>query len=201
MTTVPAREIGAVRLARLLTELFAPLVLIFALLLAIAIHSTGSVWRGLGLGLLAAILAGGLPYLVLIQGVRSGRLGDRHLSRREERPAMMVIGLISVCLGLAIMRALGAPKALFALVGAMVAGVAVALSISIFWKISIHVACAAGAIAVLVIVLGPGWLIALPIVVAVAWARVRLRDHTWGQAVAGAIVGAAVGAATMKWLL
>jgi membrane-associated phospholipid phosphatase len=83
----------------------------------------------------------------------------------------------------------------------MVAGVAVALAISMFWKISIHVACVAGSVAVLAYILGPQWLVLGVAVLAVGWARVLVRDHTKPQVVAGAAVGALVAYSAMRTLM
>ena len=177
-TTTVNRRPGTLRLARLLTEALAPIVLIIALLFAVAIHASPSVGRGLLYGAVTAFFAGGLPYAIMMLGIRRGHLGDRHLSKRQERPVMMVIGLVSVTIGLLLTWWLGAPRALFALVAAMVAGVAVALAVTVFWKISIHTACAAGTLAILVLEFGPVMWALLPLVAAIAWARVTLRDHT-----------------------
>lgn len=72
----------------------------------------------------------------------------------------------------------------------MVAGVAVALAVSVFWKISIHTACVAGSVCVLAILVHPALMACAPVIVATAWARVALREHTLAQVVAGAAVGA-----------
>jgi membrane-associated phospholipid phosphatase len=80
----------------------------------------------------------------------------------------------------------------------MVAGVTVALAVTIFWKISIHTACAAGTVAILVIEFGPALWVTFPVVAAVAWARVALRDHTPAQVTAGALVGFTVAASLMS---
>ena len=192
MTTTAFPDGVRRRVARLITEALAPIVLIVAVLLVVALSTTDSVVRGLLLGLVAAFFAGGLPYAVLILGVRRGRLGDRHLSRRQERPALMVLGLVSVTSGLLVMRWLDAPSELLALVVAMVAGVAVALAVSLFWKISIHTACVAGSVCVLGVLVHPAAFALFPLVAATAWARFVLRDHTAAQVVAGAIVGASV---------
>jgi membrane-associated phospholipid phosphatase len=108
---------------------------------------------------------------------------------------MMIIGLASVSVGLLVMVWLDAPRELFALVAAMVAGVGVALAISSFWKISIHAACAAGTVAILVVIFGWIMLAWVPVVAEIWWARVTLRDHTPLQVVAGSAVGAIVAAA------
>jgi membrane-associated phospholipid phosphatase len=48
---------------------------------------------------------------------------------------------------------------------------------------------------VLTILFGPAGVVAWPAVALVGWSRVRLRDHTTAQVVAGAAVGAATAAA------
>lgn len=200
--TTTARTVRPLSLtiARILTEILAPIVLIVGLLFAVAIHTSPTPWRGVLYGAVTAFFAGGLPYAIMMLGIRHGHLGDRHLSERAERPVMMVIGLVSVTTGLLITRWLGAPRALFALVAAMVTGVAVALAITVFWKISIHTASAAGTLAILVLEFGPALWATVPVVAAVAWARVVLRDHTPAQVTAGALVGSAVAATVMSLL-
>jgi membrane-associated phospholipid phosphatase len=49
---------------------------------------------------------------------------------------------------------------------------------------------------VLVLVFGPGLLAAFLVVALVAWSRVRLRDHTVGQVVAGAVAGTLIAVPT-----
>jgi hypothetical protein len=187
------------RMARLVTEVMSPVVLIVAVILIVAVHSAGLV-RGLALGLVAVFFAGGFPYGLVLIGVRRGRLTDHHISRREQRPPVMAIALASVVCGLLVLRWLDAPRALFALMAAMVAGLVVALAITSFWKISIHAATAAGTVASLAILVSPWWLIASPLVVLTGWARVEIRDHTPVQVLVGAIVGAVV-AADVLWLV
>jgi hypothetical protein len=199
-TTAPPTRSLSLTIARILTEILAPIVLIVGLLFAVAIHASSTAWRGVLYGVVTAFFAGGLPYAIMMLGIRRGHLGDRHLSERAERPVMMVIGLVSVTIGLLITWWLGAPRALFALVAAMVAGVAVALAVTVFWKISIHTACAAGTVAILVIEFGPTLWVTVPVVAAVAWARVALRDHTPAQVTAGTMVGFVVAASVMSVL-
>ncbi|MBL8932793.1 MAG: hypothetical protein JNL54_21945 [Kineosporiaceae bacterium] len=199
-TNPPQRRTTSVVIARILTEALAPIVLIIGLLLAVSIHASPSIGHGLLYGAITAFFAGGLPYAIMMLGIRRGHLGDRHLSKRQERPVMMIIGLVSVSTGLLITWWLGAPRALFALVAAMTAGVAVALAITVFWKISIHTACAAGTLTILVIEFGPAMWGSLPLVAAIAWARVTLADHTVPQVVTGAIVGGTVATAVMMSL-
>lgn len=201
MTTTATDRTPALVAARALTEVFAPAVLVIALLFAVALHASPALGQGLLYGAITAFFAGGLPYAILLLGIRRGHLGDRHIRERSERPVMMAIGLVSVTVGLLLTWWLGAPRALFALVAAMVAGVAVSLAITVFWKISIHTATAAGTIAVLILEFGPALWLGVLLVAALAWARVALRDHTIAQVTAGSVVGFAVATAVMAGLL
>ena len=182
----------ATRVAKALTEVFAPIVLIVVLLFAVTIHASEHWQRGVLLAGIATFFVGVLPYAVMLVGIRAGRLRDRHLSERRDRPLMMVFGLASAATGLYLVHMMGAPRDLFALVGAMLAGIVVALGVTLFWKISIHSACAAGAVAVLALAVTPWALLLTPVVIATAWARVRLHDHTTEQVIGGAVVGAVV---------
>jgi membrane-associated phospholipid phosphatase len=112
----------------------------------------------------------------------------------------MAIALACVVVDLLVLGWLDAPRALFALVVSMVAGLAVALAITWYWKISIHAAAAAGTVASLAILVSAWWLLLAPLVALTGWARVALRNHTPAQVVVGAIVGATA-AAGVLWLV
>ncbi|WP_223874687.1 phosphatase PAP2 family protein [Salinispora oceanensis] len=64
------------------------------------------------------------------------------------------------------------------------------------WKLSAHAAVSAGSAGVLINVFGPALLVVVPVVALVAWSRVRLRDHTTSQVLAGAAVGVLVAVPT-----
>jgi membrane-associated phospholipid phosphatase len=73
-----------------------------------------------------------------------------------------------------------------------VAGLAVALVLTSFWKISIHAAAAVGSVASLAILVSPWWLLAAALIVLTGWARVEIHDHTPVQVSVGAIVGVVI---------
>ncbi|WFE63243.1 MULTISPECIES: phosphatase PAP2 family protein [Micromonospora] len=174
-----------------MTEVTAPAVLVTGLTVLIGWHGAGGL-RGLGWGLLATVFAAGVPCAYILGGVRRGRLTDRHIGRREQRRVPLLLGLASAAAGLALLVLLGAPRALLALVTAGVVGLVVAVSVSHWWKMSIHAAVAAGTLVVLMLTFGPRLLPAVPLLGLVGWSRVRLRDHTVAQVVVGALVGGLV---------
>src|SRR3954452_17904949 len=96
-------------LAVVVTETLAPTVLVIVLTTMVSVHASGSLVRGLHVAALAVLFSVALPYGVLLAGIRAGRLTDRNLRRREERPAMMAVALASVGVGLVLLRRLDAP--------------------------------------------------------------------------------------------
>lgn len=180
------------RVAGVVSEVLAPIVLVVADAFAVAIHAEGMP-KGALLGLVAAFFAGGLPYAFVRVRVRSGQLVDRDVSRREQRPLVMILVLASVGSGLLVLRLLDAPRQLFALLAAMAAGMAVSLAISLFWKVSLHSAVAGGSVTALAALIDIRLLALSPLVGLVGWARVEVQAHTAAQVAVGALVGAIVG--------
>ncbi|MEV4479993.1 phosphatase PAP2 family protein [Micromonospora coxensis] len=181
----------ATRLARLVTELTAPAVLVSVLTLVVGWQAARGA-RGLAWGLLATLFASGIPFAYILGGVRRGRLTDHHVGVREQRRVPLLFGLASAAAGLALLAALGAPRPVVALVAAGVVGLVVAVAVSHWWKMSIHTAVASGAVVVLALTFGPRLLAVAALPVLAGWSRVRLRAHTVPQVVVGGIVGAAV---------
>ncbi|MBF5083092.1 phosphoesterase PA-phosphatase [Quadrisphaera sp. INWT6] len=180
------------RLARVFTELLAPSVVGVVCPVAVGALSDSNAWRGAVLGLLGAVFAIGLPYAYIAYLIRTGGATDRHVSRREDRPKVLIAVLLCLAVGISVLVFLGAPPLLVWLLVGEVLLVLACLVISKFWKISMHSAVAAGTVAALVVVLGPWALLAGLAVVLVSWGRIVLRDHTPAQVTVGAGLGAAV---------
>ncbi len=190
----PLRRTTRRRLARIITELLAPVPVATILLFVVAWHSTHSLAQSLVWGGVSALFATLVPLLYLLRGVRRRQFTDRHVRLREQRPLAFLVGIASLLIGLALMVVLGAPRELVALVAAMGVGLIVSLLVTLLWKISVHVAVVAGAVVILVLVFGPLLLILGPLVALVGWARVEVADHTPAQVIAGSGLGAAVAA-------
>ncbi|MBL6276978.1 phosphatase PAP2 family protein [Micromonospora fiedleri] len=182
------------RLARIVTELTAPAVLVSLLTVVIGWHSAQGRLSGVGWGLVAVVFASLLPMAYIVGGVRRGRLTDHHVRVREQRRIPLLFGLGSVAAGLALLAVLGAPRPVLALVAAGLVGLVVAVTVSQWWKMSIHSAVAVGTLAVLLVTFGVWVLVATPLLGLVGWSRVRLGDHTPAQVLAGGVLGGLVAA-------
>ena len=180
--------------ARVITEVFAPAVLVGAQLVAVGWHAGQVAGVSRWWGLLGALFAVVIPFAYVLRGIRHGGLVNHHIPDRERRRVPLLFGVASLGCGLVVLWALGAPRELLALLVAGGAGLLVFLTITHWWKISIHTGVAAGTVAVLVTVYGPVAFAALPVVPLVGWARLRLAAHTLAQVIVGAGVGALVAA-------
>lgn len=180
------------RVAKFVTELFAPVVLVTGLLIVVGWHAYGYSLAGAGWGALAALFTSVVPFLAILGGVRLGKLTDHHIFLREQRrlPLALALGCVVACAGMLV--ALGIKRELLAVLGAGAIGLVVWLIINHWWKMSIHTGIAAGTVVVLLetFALWAGFAVAL--VPLVAWSRLRLRAHTAAQTVVGAIVGALI---------
>ncbi|MFD3682330.1 hypothetical protein [Streptomyces sp. NPDC058613] len=174
--------------ARIISDVLAPANLVVAQLLLIGQHGTGSA-AGLGWGLLAALFCGVVPLGIITLGVRRGTLTDQHIRVRRQRVVPMALSLVSVAAGITLLRVLGAPADVFALVVAMLVGLGSSLLVTIGWQISIHMSVATGTVMILFLVFGPAALPAAPGAAAIGWSRLVLRAHTPAQLLAGAALG------------
>ncbi|AYY13003.1 phosphoesterase PA-phosphatase [Actinobacteria bacterium YIM 96077] len=189
--TAPARS---ERFATVLTTVFAPAHLVIGVLPIIGAASDTSAIRGLGWGTLAALLVGVLPYTWVLYAVRRGRFSSPHIPDRAQRLLPLAVAAAAAAGGLLTLAILGAPQQLIALLVAMLTGLVVTTTITLRWKISIHTAVAAGTATILTIVFGPALTASAIIAVTTGWSRIRLRDHTTAQVLAGAILGTIIAA-------
>ncbi|GDY30153.1 MAB_1171c family putative transporter [Gandjariella thermophila] len=189
----PARRTAPDVLARVITEVLAPWVIVLVLPLAVAWRATHSPGGMIAWGLLVSVTSSILPMGVIVWGARTGRWDGHHVRNRDGRLVPFLALIVSSTVGLALLFVLGAPWLLTALDISMLTSLFVTGAITARWKISMHAAVAAGAVVVLAVTYTPIMWALAPLVAAISWSRVRVRDHTTAQVVVGAIVGAAVG--------
>ena len=180
------------RVATIITEVFSPVILAVLLVVAVGVVYGTPPVSGLAWGLVAAVFVGAIPYAFLLLGIRRGRWAGRHIPLREERTVPLVFAGASALIGIVLMAVGGAPQQLVALVIAGVAGLVVTVVITLRWKMSIHTGVAGGTATVLMLVFGGPAIVAWPVVAAIGWSRLELRDHTLAQVVVGAAVGALI---------
>ncbi|HEU5107824.1 MAG TPA: phosphatase PAP2 family protein [Micromonosporaceae bacterium] len=191
----------SMRLARIVTEVLSPAVVVTVLPLAVAWQATGyAAGPTLLWWVLTAVFFSVLPMIFIVRGARQGRWDGHHIRDREHRALPLLMGLSSAAVGLVIMLFGRAPRDVIAMAASMIATLLVCLVITRWWKVSLHATVAAGAMTLIILLFGPRYLLLLVPLALVCWSRVRLTDHTVAQVVIGALLGPVVGGAVFLLL-
>ncbi len=187
--------------AKVLSEVFAPWVLVIVLSGAVAWQATHAVLPATVWGLVIALTSSVIPMGVIVWGAQRGRWDGHHVRDREGRLVPFLALIVLSGLGLALLVVLDAPWLLVALDIAMLVCLLVTGAITIWWKVSMHAAVAAGAVAILAVTYTPWLWTLLPVGGAVCWSRVRLQDHTTAQVTVGSVLGVLVGGGVFALVL
>lgn len=175
--------------ARWVAGVFTPANVVLAIVAYVAVRYSGSVAEAVLWWLVTLVLVVALPYAILFRALRGGRVDDRQVVRRSQRPWLYVMALGCVAAALALLVVAGAPSQVIALIVAMGAGLAAMLLATLVAKASMHLAVAAGAVAVVVVEQPVVGAVLSLVLVPIAWARHRDGRHSVGQLVAGALIG------------
>lgn len=184
--------------AGLISRIFDPVVEIpIALSMAVlwAIQN-GFRWRFLVLLLLIDAF---LPFLYFVHMLLKGEVSNWDIRDRKERIPLYFFTLIVHMIGVMSAWVLGKQELFLVLLIFYLVAI-VFMSVTFFWKISIH----AGVNSLLVTFLNwiTGWryLWLYGLVLLVAWARVRDGHHKWPQVMAGALVAGLMVYFGLEWL-
>lgn len=179
-------------LARLLSHIFHPLILGVYSFLLLALYAVPD-WRvGLSWATFGIVLQVVPPTIFFTIRMRQGAYSDEDVSVRQQRNELYGFSLLTLVAGLAILWLMQAPIPFLALLSSALLLTLSGWMINWFWKISVHASSAASC-AIIALLYDPVlggvlWLCAL----LVGWSRVRTRNHTPLQVVAGyglAVVG------------
>lgn len=175
--------------ARWVAGVFTPANVVLVVMAYVAARHSASVGEAALWWVVTLLLVVAVPYAILFRALRGGRVDDRQVVRRSQRPWLYVMALGCVAAALALLVLAGAPSQVVALVVAMGAGLAAMLLATLVAKASMHLAVAAGAVAVVVVEQPLVGAVLSVVLIPIAWARHRDGRHSVGQLVAGALIG------------
>jgi membrane-associated phospholipid phosphatase len=185
------------RIARVITEVFAPAVLV-TLVLVTSPFTLPEVTAAQAA--VAAFFVTLLPFSVVVLLTRRGKLSDIHIGTRTQRAPILAGTAVSIGIGLWVLTLMHAPPALHSLIYAVLLGLVISLLVNLVWKVSVHAAVAAILAAMLASVTLPLGILWAAIPLAVAWSRVQLLAHTWPQVIVGWVLGLVIFAVYITFL-
>jgi membrane-associated phospholipid phosphatase len=189
--------------ARSLSQIFHPVTLSVVSIFIVGMLGVEPVSSGAAWAILCAVIQVIPPTIFFMVRLRQGAYTDDDVSVRSQRNELYLFGMGTVLAGAAILSLLGAPRPFLALLASAALINGLAWLINLFWKISVHSAGIGSCATVAAIYSEPLglalWLCALSL----GWARVRTRNHTPMQVVAGLALACAcvIGAFTVFGLL
>ncbi|WP_329430978.1 hypothetical protein OG339_48345 (plasmid) [Streptosporangium sp. NBC_01495] len=170
-------------LARILSTLTSPKIL--GALLPVLAGGVLGAGPGLEWGAAAALLCAGLP----IAAFHASGGAYKH-DRDRVKPLLLAVATLIA--GLTTLLAVRAPVYVIEVMVTLLVMLAVLAPIMARWDISWHSATAAVCVTWAALRIGPAFAAATILIIASAWARVRLGEHTPAQTAVGAAAGAAV---------
>lgn len=184
-------------LAQIISAVLSPPLLAGAMLAtAVAAQPSPHAWLWAAACLALSVLTP-VGYLLALRW--RGLVSDLDVQRREERARPLSFALAAMLATVVLLWLVAAPPLLLAVSAAHFVQTALALLITLRWKISMHSAASAACVALLLYVAGPSATSALAALPLVAWSRVRLHRHTPAQTIAGAALGGLVMWAALHW--
>ena len=191
------RQTKSMKLARIISVIGHPFVLMSLTVLIVAFHRT-NLLRALTIGGVT-VLSTVTPLLFIIRRqVSVGKWSDHDVSDASERRSFYLIAITVNALAMLLFYFLGFPPALIAGMLISLVILLVAMIVNRWSKISLHLIFATYfAVALFAVSYwsGAGFFL---IAAAVGWSRVRLERHSLAQVLSGAVLGAIAGIVMLK---
>lgn len=189
LDTHKADRVGKVRVARVLSDVISPPTMFAAMGFALAIRERPG-WAGFGWGLFYGLLTALLPILFVLFLLKTGRIGDLHMSRTQERHLPYIVAIAAAVLALLCVAIFDGPDSMQCLAAANIVVLTFLGLINTRWLISIHTSAASATWMIAASVYGMTvGLLLLPLVGLIVWARLYLKRHTPAQVLAGLALG------------
>lgn len=186
-----ADRIGAVRAARLFSNVVSPPVMFAVVGLVISLYSRPFV-EALAWAAIFGFFVSLAPILFVLHLLRTGRIHELHMSNTGERTLPYAVAMLGSLIVFGLVALLQGPDLLRCLTLLNITSLLAVGLINHFWLISFHSMGAAAMSMVLGQVFGPAVAIALlPLIAVVVAVRLYLRRHTVAQVVAGLLLGVA----------
>ena len=178
-------------IAQTISQILHPIFLSIISFLIIGLFALpGQTGVGLAWGLLCIAIQIIPPTIFFIVRMRQGAYTDEDVSVRSQRNELYLFSFVNLLVGTAILALIGTPLAFLAvLLSAMVLNITSWL-INLSWKISVHAAGMGSCATIAVIYSQPLGLFFWGCAALLGWARVRTRNHTPMQVVAGLTLAA-----------
>lgn len=186
--------------ARLLSQVLHPLVTTTLNFFIIGFFALPERWVGIGWAILIIAMQVVPPMVVYLIRLHQGAYSDEEVSVREQRNELYIFSLVVITLAIVFLAFVHVPRPFLALLGGGLVLNLLSWIINLYWKISVHAATAAMC-ATTATIYAPSLGVVLWVgAFAVGWSRIRTRNHTPLQVLAGLSLAACVTVSAFAFL-
>jgi membrane-associated phospholipid phosphatase len=177
------------RIAKLISSILDPRILIIPIAIAIAFYNSDNPIASIGWVLLLLLFTA-FPVVSWITVQTKRRVfADNQVPIASQRNILYIIGICGIVVDLCIMIIFSGPKHLIAMVVAMLFSGLVAAILNRKIKISVHTGAMAGAVVSLIASWGNRFLPLLIFIPLIGWTRITLHRHSISEVIIGGIIG------------
>jgi len=133
-----------------------------------------------------------IPLFFFFLSYKLGWISDLDMTKRSERPAFLIVFILSLAAASLILYVLRVPEKFFAFAFSGLILVSVASIITLFWKISFHTAVTTSVLSAIVILGGLRFWPLFLLLPMIAWSRIVLRKHSVMQVIGGSLLSAGI---------
>jgi membrane-associated phospholipid phosphatase len=180
------------RLAKLTSNVLNPFLVSFVVIVLFAFRDVAGTAEALKWAAISIALSVLPVFATVIYLVRQKRLDGIFVNPRHQRHRLYLLASVLAVIGCVVLVSLEAPKLLKVTFVAGLAAIVIFMAINAFWKISLHTAFMAASVTVVVMVYGAATAWTFLLLPPVAWARIKMKQHSPAQVAAGALLAAAI---------
>jgi membrane-associated phospholipid phosphatase len=180
------------RLARLTTNVLNPFLVSGIVMVLLAVETTSGALDAVKWALISLALSVLPVFSVVFYLVRRRKMDGFFTNPRGQRNVIYILASALGAIGCGLLWYLKAPEVLAVTFTAGLISIVVFMVINYFWKVSLHTAFTAAAVAIIIIVYGTAAAWTIVFLPPVAWARIKLAQHTVAQVITGGLLAAAI---------
>ncbi len=178
------------RFAILTSIIFVPPVISAAVIVVLVLlYEHGNIFHQLVVGLTAILAAGGLQIVYVLYLNKIQQVSAWDVPEKEQRSQPYLVSAAISGAGMLVLLFLNASLFIWALLWCYTFNTLILYVINRYWKISAHLMGFAGPLVFLWPLLREWLLLALPLLILSAWARIETKSHSLLQVLAGAFAG------------
>jgi membrane-associated phospholipid phosphatase len=183
------------RLARLISNINNPFLVIIVVLLMLAFKATYTTTDAVKWAAISLVLSVLPIFILIVSMIRRKKLDGLFVNPREQRNVIYGLASLLSALGCGLLWYLKAPRLLSVTFTAGLAAIVIFMTINYFWKISLHTAFTAATVMVVSLVYGVAAVWTLILLPLVAWSRIELKQHSLIQVISATLLAAGIVAA------